>query len=340
MTGPALRLGTRRSPLAVAQATGIAQALRARGVSVDLVEIVTEGDTSSAALTEIGGTGVFASALRTALRQERIDLAVHSLKDLPTAPEPGLALAAVPRREDVRDALVARDGLTLGELPAGAAVGTGSPRRAAQLAALGLGLRVVPIRGNVETRLAKVTAGELDAVVLARAGLSRLGLTGVITENLDPIQMLPAAGQGALALECRAADAATAALLAPLEDPDTRACVTAERAVLTALEAGCVAPVGVLAEVVEGMDGPELSVRGFVGTTDGAFDLRRSVTGPHTEPERVGVALARLLLADGAHALPPRPDATTTRPGWRDPGRSAEPAPAPTVHTPSRESIP
>ncbi len=189
--------------------------------------VSTAGDRSSAALDQIGGTGVFVSALRDALLAGDIDVAVHSYKDLPTAPADGIALGAVPRREDSRDALVARDGLTLGELPEGARIGTGSPRRAAQLRALGLGLDIVGLRGNVDTRLGKVTSGELDAVVLALAGLRRLGRAGEVTEILDPIQMLPAPAQGALAIECRAGDDATLAALAPLDDADTRAAVAA-----------------------------------------------------------------------------------------------------------------
>ncbi|GAA1757937.1 hydroxymethylbilane synthase [Nostocoides vanveenii] len=339
----AFRLGTRRSRLALTQSGQIADALRAAGHDVELVEIVTEGDTNRAALETIGGTGVFASALRRALRAGDIDLAVHSLKDLPTAPEAGLVIAATPVREDVRDVLVARDGLTLGELPSGARIGTGSPRREAQLVALGLGVEIVPIRGNVETRLALVDTGELDAVVLARAGLLRLGLADRATEVLDPIQVLPAAGQGALALECRADDSAVCEVLAALDDPETQACVTAERTVLALLEAGCTAPVGVLAEVVEGVTALDLSVRAFVGTRDGALQLRRSVTGPADDPVGVGTRLAALLLADGAAqarvergfgapASPTTPSGGTTTldpPGEGQLAATAEPATRP-----------
>ena len=306
-TTTSLRLGTRRSPLALAQSTLVADRLRALGHDVELVPIVTHGDTSTAPLQVIGGTGVFVSALRDALHAGRIDLAVHSLKDLPTTPDPGLVIAAIPVREDPRDVLVARDELTLGELPAGARVGTGSPRREAQLNALGLGLEVVPVRGNVDTRLGHVADGRLDGVVLARAGLARLGRLAEVTETIDPLQMLPAPGQGALALECRADDAAVTALLAGLDDEDTRAAVTAERALLGALEAGCSAPVGALAEVVEGMDGLELSLRAFVGAVDGSVDLRRSLVGGVEDPAALGTELARTLLADGAAELTGRP---------------------------------
>jgi hydroxymethylbilane synthase len=306
----ALRLGTRRSALARTQSGLVADALRERGHEVELVEVTTAGDVDrTTPLAVLGGTGVFVSALREALRAHRVDIAVHSLKDLPTAPEDDLVVAAVPPREDPRDALVARDGLTLGELPVGSRVGTGSPRRRAQLAALGLGLEVEDLRGNVDTRVERVRSGDLDAVVLACAGLNRLGRRDAVTEALDPIQVLPAPGQGALAVEVRRDDAAARDAVAVLDDPDTRACVVAERALLAALEAGCSAPVGALAEVVEGTDGPELSLRGFVGTVDGSFDLRRSLTGAVAEAEALGRRLAAVLLEDGAPALAPAPAA-------------------------------
>jgi hydroxymethylbilane synthase len=194
-----LRIGTRGSALALAQTGTVAEALERAGARVEIVTVSTPGDRSSAPIAEIG-IGVFTSALRDALAAGEVDIAVHSYKDLPTTPDPRLSLAAVPQREDPRDALVARDGLTLGDLPPGSTVGTGSPRRAAQLEALGLGLNVVPLRGNVDSRIRKVTEGELDAVVLARAGITRLGRVAEITETLDPIQMLPAPAQGALAI--------------------------------------------------------------------------------------------------------------------------------------------
>ncbi len=314
-----LRLGTRRSALATTQSGWVADRLRALGHEVELVEVSTEGDRDqSTPLAQLGGTGVFVSALRTALAEGRVDLAVHSLKDLPTAADASVTVAAVPVREDPRDALVARDGLTLGELPAGARIGTGSPRRRAQLAALGLGLEVTDLRGNVDTRLAHVADGRLDAVVLAAAGLRRLGRADEVTEMLDPIQMLPAPGQGALAVEVRADDAATAAVVAALDDADTRACTTAERALLAELEAGCSSPVGALAEVVEGMEGPELSLRAVVTTADGSADLRRSVVGEVTDADDLGRRLARLLLEDGAADLmtapPPSPDPASGAP--------------------------
>ncbi|WP_375482252.1 hydroxymethylbilane synthase [uncultured Jatrophihabitans sp.] len=295
-----LRIGTRASALARTQTDLVADAL---GGSTEIVPIVTEGDVSSAALAQIGGTGVFVSALRTALLDGQIDVAVHSFKDLPTAPADGIALAAVPVREDPRDALVARDGLTLGELPPGARVGTGSPRRAAQIHALGLGVEVVGLRGNVDTRMRKVSSGELDAVVLAYAGLRRLGREGEVTEVLDPIQMLPAPAQGALAIECRADDEDTVAVLAVLDDADTRTTVLAERALLAGLEAGCSAPVGALAVIAEGDDGPEIFLRGSVTAADGSDAVRLSVTGTTTDADGVGRRLAADLLADGADTM-------------------------------------
>lgn len=300
MNGINIRLGTRRSTLATTQAGMVADQLRALGHLVEMIEITTVGDTSTASLSSIGGTGVFATAIRRALLTGEIDVAVHSLKDLPVAPEPGLVIAAIPAREDARDALVARDGLTLGELPAGSVVGTGSPRRAAQLAALGLGLRVTDLRGNVETRISLVHTGSLDGVLLACSGLNRLGRMNEVTEILDPLQMLPAPGQGALAVECRQDRPDLIEALTPLDDADTRACVTAERALLAALEAGCTAPVGALAEVVDSEHGTELFLRAFAGTEDASIDLRRSCVGSLTEPERLGRELAAVLLADGA----------------------------------------
>ncbi len=299
-----LRLGTRASALARTQSQAVADALTAAsGVPVELVHISTEGDRSAAAIAQLGGTGVFVTAIRQALLEGTVDVAVHSYKDLPTAPEPGLVIAAVPPREDPRDALVARDLLTLGELPAGARVGTGAPRRMAQLRALGLGLEVVPIRGNVDSRMARVVPGDLDAVVLARAGLARLGRLDAVTEVLDPLQVLPAPAQGALAVECRADDERTLQLLAALDDPGTRAAVLAERTTLAALEAGCSAPVAAYAELAEGDDGLELYLRASVTALDGSDGVRGSLTGPVGDAGRLGRELAADLLDRGAAAL-------------------------------------
>jgi hydroxymethylbilane synthase len=298
-----LRLGTRGSALALAQANAVAEALRRRtGEAVELVEIVTAGDRSSAPVQRLG-VGVFVSALRDALAAKEVDVAVHSYKDLPTAPADGLVVAAVPPREDPRDALVARGGRSLAELPAGARIGTGALRRIAQLLALGRGLSCVPVRGNVDTRLRKVADGELDAVVLARAGLARLGRTHEITETLDPLVMLPAPAQGALAVECRADDGGLLDFLAALDDPDTRAAVTAERALLADLEAGCSAPVAALAEVAEGDQGPEIYLRGAVYSPDGQHTVRLSRTGTLADAEQIGRLLAADLRDEGADTV-------------------------------------
>ena len=300
-----LRVGTRASELARTQSGQVADALReALGREVVLVDVTTEGDISAASLAALGGVGVFVTALRDALLQGAVDVAVHSLKDIPTYPQEGITLAAVPQREDPRDVLVARDGLTLGELPAGSRVGTGSPRRAAQLNALGLGLDIVDIRGNVGTRIGKVTSGELDAVILARAGLARIGRLDDVTEALDPLQMLPAPGQGALAVECRSDDEFLVdQVRAALDDEHTRAAVTAERTVLAALEAGCSAPVGALAEIAEGEDGDELWVRAIALSYDGGVVVRKSATGTPDDAVGVGQRLAAEMLEEGADTL-------------------------------------
>ena len=303
-TPTTLRLGTRSSALAMTQSGLIADRVRAEtGVEVVLVPISTEGDRSAQPLAEMGGQGVFVAALREALIRGDVDFAVHSLKDLPTAPHPLLVLAAIPQREDPRDCLVARDGLTLGELPHGSRVGTGSPRREAQVNALGLGVVVVPIRGNVDTRIGRVVSGDYDGVLLARAGLLRLGRAEEATEVIDPLQMLPAPGQGALACECRADDDTTIRLLSGLDDSDTRVAVTAERSLLATLEAGCSAPVGALAEVASGDDGDELWLRAVVGDPSGSHTIRLSATGLPSEAAAVGERLAAEMLAEGADTL-------------------------------------
>ena len=319
---PPVRVGTRRSLLATTQSGHVAAMIRERlGRETVLVEVTTDGDRSQAAGTPLVGassTGVFVSALRDALLRGDVDVAVHSLKDVPTYPAEGIVLAAVPQREDPRDAVVARDGLTIGELPVGSVVGTGSPRRAAQLHALGLGLEVRGVRGNVDTRIGKVRSGDYDAVVLARAGLSRIDRLAEVTEVLDPLQVLPAPGQGALAVECRADDELAGALRA-LDDAPTRAAVDAERAVLSTLEGGCSAPIGALAEVVEGEDGEELWVRAVALSPDGTLSVRMSATGTPSDAVGVGTRLGAEMLADGAGQLgQPGPAATTEADKVRD----------------------
>ena len=303
-----LRIGTRRSPLAQAQARWVADQLERLGAGpVELVGVTTEGDRNEAPLAEIGGTGVFVTAVRAALLDGSVDVAVHSLKDLPVVPCDGITLAAVPVREDPRDVLVAAGGRTLDQLPSGARVGTGSPRRAMQVRELRPDLDVVGVRGNVDTRIGEVLAGRLDAVVLARAGLVRLGKPEVITEVFGPERMLPAPGQGALAVECRAADVPT--VLARLDDAASRSCVVAERAVLQELEAGCSAPIGALAVVEDEYRGtadraeaPETAdmmvLRAVVGADDGTA-LRRSCRGSVHDPVRLGRELAHELLQAG-----------------------------------------
>ncbi|ARF56112.1 hydroxymethylbilane synthase [Streptomyces gilvosporeus] len=324
-----LRLGTRRSKLAMAQSGQIAEAVRElTGRAVELVEITTYGDTSREHLAQIGGTGVFVSALRDALLAGDIDFAVHSLKDLPTAQPEELTLAAVPEREDPRDALIAAGGLTFAQLPEGARIGTGSPRRMAQLNAwartLGKRIETVPVRGNIDTRIGFVANGELDAVVLAAAGLTRIGRISEATQLLSPDMVLPAPGQGALAIECAATNVQLAAQLAGLDDPYTRAAVTAERSLLAALEAGCSAPVGALADLSpssrlrSSTGGPkrdeqavtELHLRAVVGTTDGSTLVQLSTTGhvPASLDDdatwlTMGRELAAEMLAKGAAGL-------------------------------------
>lgn len=304
MTEKALRLGTRRSKLAMAQSGHVAEAVgRVTGRPVELVEITTHGDVSREHLTQIGGTGVFVAALREALLRGEVDFAVHSLKDLPTQPAEGLTLAAIPVREDPRDALVAAGGAKLADLPRGARVGTGSPRRQAQLNAYaranGLTLETVPIRGNVDTRIGFVESGDLDAVVLAAAGLNRIGRADEVTDFLSVDTVLPAPGQGALAVECSADSAELIAALSQLDDPLTRAAVTAERSLLAALEAGCSAPVGALADLLgDGQIVKEMRLRGVVGTTDGSRTVQMSTTGPVPETHEQAMALGRELAAE------------------------------------------
>jgi hydroxymethylbilane synthase len=306
-----LRLGTRASTLALAQARLVADELRrSTGEPVELVEIATAGDRSTAAIAQLG-VGVFVSTLRDALLAKEIDLAVHSYKDLPTAPVDGLRIAAVPAREDARDALVSRDGSRLAELPAGAVVGTGAVRRIAQLLLRRQGLVCRPARGNMDTRLVRLAAGEFDALIIAVAGLHRLGRAAEITELLDPAMMLPAPAQGALAVECRD-EGRLVGVLAPLDDRRSRLAVTAERSLLSTLEAGCSAPVAALAEASPvAAGGWRIELRGAVFSPDGSVAIRdsRGVSLPAAEctddgllaaAEETGRTLAANLLGAGA----------------------------------------
>ena len=305
MSSRPLRVATRGSALARAQTGHVVAALHeATGVEIELVIITSEGDRSKESLASLGGTGVFASALREALTAGECDMIVHSLKDLPTAPYEGLRIGAVPEREDPRDALCSRDGLTLDELPEGARVGTGSPRRVAQLLALRPDLEIVDIRGNVDTRLGRVRDGDLDAVVLASAGLARLGRLDAASE-LFALDIWPTApGQGALAIEIREGDSIPELL--SIEHTATRTAVLAERSVLAALEAGCAAPIGAIATV----SGDLLELSATVYQPDGAAELgcERSAEllgDDHLVAELLGQAVATQLLEDGAAEIAP-----------------------------------
>lgn len=317
-----IRVGTRGSALALAQAGHIADVLaEASDEEVVLVPISSEGDTDSSSLSKIGGRGVFAGALREALFAGRCDVLVHSLKDLPTIPAEGLVIAAVPERADARDVLCARDGATLRALPQGARVGTGSPRRMAQLRAVRPDLEIVDIRGNVDTRLRRVQTGDLDAVVLSYAGLERLGRTDEVTDSFELDEWPTAAGQGALAIEVRAEDAAH--LLPPFPEPGsvgravrvlsdavTEQCVTAERGVLRGLDAGCVAPIGVSAQAVDG----ELTLHAVVYSPSGGSAVEHRATAPfdpedlstlHDAADRLARVTVTTLLDNGAGDIAP-----------------------------------
>ena len=354
-----LRLGTRGSRLALTQSGQVAEALMAAGgggaaaaagkasegsggLGIDLVTVRTDGDGDRTPLRQLGGVGVFAARLRHALLDGEVDLVVHSFKDLPTQPVEGLEVICVPPREDPRDALCARDGLTLADLPEGARVGTGSPRRAAQLLAARPDLEVVDLRGNVPTRLARVrgletvgvgtdepvapsradAAGDLDAVVLALSGLRRLGLEHCASEVLDLETMLPAPAQGALAVEARADEdsAELARAAAALDDEPTRLAVTAERALMARLGAGCAAPVGAWAYLRDGSQEPwVLVLRAVVTSLDGgqevgcelSTELPEASGGPGAPgdtaavraAEALGVRAAEVLLDDGADQI-------------------------------------
>ncbi len=305
----ALRIGTRGSDLARWQANWVADALRAAhpGLRVEIVEIKTRGDRDRAtSLTQMGGQGVFTKEIQRALLDGSVDLAVHSLKDLPTMAVAGLTLAAVPPREDPRDALIAPAARTLDALPAGARIGTSSPRRRALLLANRPDARVVELRGNVETRLRQALEGTLDAVVLAAAGLSRLGLSEHVTETLAAPRFLPAVGQGALGLECRDDDDVTRARVRALDHPATHAAVIAERALLEALQGGCLAPLAAWARVEAphaDASSTRLTLSAILLSPDGARQLEATVVGTIDDPRAAGLEAARDLFARGAREL-------------------------------------
>ena len=307
MISRSIRIGTRGSHLARWQSGWVADQLRALhpGLEVELVEIKTQGDRDrNSPLAAIGGTGLFTKEIQRALVEGLVEVAVHSLKDLPTQGPSGLTLGAVPTREDVADALIAPRDRTLQGLAHGATVGTGSLRRRAQLLHARPDLQVVGIRGNVETRLNKALDGELDAVVLAEAGLRRLRLDKHVTERLGPPGFLPAVGQGALGIECRLDDGSTIALLAPLDDPATHRAVVAERRVLAELEGGCMIPLAAFARDVEGA----LALDAFVLDPDGLERVAASATGPIDDPDALGRRVAEILIGRGADRLLGRAD--------------------------------
>lgn len=307
MTDPVIRVGTRGSTLAMAQATTVADALAtSSGLPVELVPVTTAGDRSTQSLATIGGTGVFAIGLREALRDGRCDVVVHSLKDLPTDAADGLRIAATPKRADPRDVLSGRDGIPLADLPAGARIGTGSPRRAAQLRARRGDIEVVDIRGNVDTRLRKVVDGELDAVVLAAAGLGRLGRLDAVTEYFGLGGWPTAPGQGALAIETREqVPSALARAVASVDHRPTRLAVTAEREVLRILEAGCAAPIAAHATIDDGL----IFLSARVYRPDGAAHLTSShalyVSDEKDPATTVAARVAAELLELGAAEIVP-----------------------------------
>lgn len=296
-----LRIGTRGSKLALWQAEHVRRRLLGEcGVESELVIIKTSGDQfASAAIPEVGGKGIFIKEIEDALLDERVDLAVHSMKDVPTETPRGLCFPAITRREDVRDALISRSGRQLAGLPAGSSVGTSSLRRQAQLRWRRSDLQIVNLRGNVDTRLRKLDGGELDAIILAKAGLDRLGLSGRITEILTPDMMLSAVGQGALAIECREKDARTRESLAAFDHSETRCAVSAERALLAELEGGCQVPLGAWARIEDG----KLKLDARVLAADGSECLERRASGSAALAENLGRELARELLDAGADRL-------------------------------------
>ena len=299
-----LRIGTRGSALALAQAGAVGSALRAAGAAVEIVAMRTEGDRRlGARLAEVGGKGLFVREIEEALAAGRVDVAVHSLKDLPAETPGGLELAAFPPRDDPRDVLVTGRGGGLDDLPPGAVIGTSSLRRRAMILAARPDLSVVPLRGNVDTRLAKLGAGECDGVILASAGLRRLALAPAHAYPLDVQTFVPAVGQGILAVEIRAADTGTRRLVVHLNDPATQACARAERAYLRRLGASCNTPMAGHATLVGVAARPRLLMTAMVASEDGRKILRAEAGGSPDDAEAIGRGLAELLLERGAEAV-------------------------------------
>ena len=297
-----VRIATRKSPLALWQAEHVRDALLAAhpGLQIELLKMTTQGDKIlDSPLAKIGGKGLFVKELEQALLEGRADIAVHSMKDVPAEFPAGLHLAAILAREDERDAFVSNTHATLESLPHGARVGTSSLRRQCQLSARRPDLQILTLRGNVNTRLAKLDAGEYDAIILASAGLLRLNMADRITQYIDPDISLPAVGQGAIGIECRENDACIHALLAVLNDKPTAIRITAERAMNRRLEGGCQVPIAGHAV----LNGNNLTLRGLVGSPDGREMVRGEVSGPQHDAEALGIALAEDLLARGAAAI-------------------------------------
>jgi hydroxymethylbilane synthase len=296
-----LRIGTRGSLLAKWQAEYVRKRLfSAAGVEAEIIVIKTSGDKfANAPLTQIGGKGIFVKELEDALMEESIDIAVHSVKDIPTEIPPRLSFPAVFRREDVRDCLISASGATLANLRQGARIGTGSLRRQAQLRHIRPDLDVRDLRGNVDTRLRKAQSGEYDAILLAKAGLDRLGWSDRITETFAPDVFLPAVGQGAIAAECRLSDPEATEVLASLDDAESRTAIIAERSLLSALQGGCQVPLGAWARTERG----ELVLEACVCSVDGSQYVRQRATAPPEQAAALGEHVARLLLESGAQSI-------------------------------------
>lgn len=297
-----LRIGTRASLLAVTQSTWVKNQIEQAhpGTRVELVKITTKGDRIlDVPLAKVGGKGLFVKEIEEALMDGRVDLAVHSLKDMPADIPAGLCIGPIPERENPHDVLISKSGLPLAQLPNGARIGTSSLRRAAQLFHQRPDITILPLRGNLDTRIRKLETEDIDAIVLAAAGLKRLNLGNKITEYLDSSIMLPAAGQGALCMELRKDDARTAAAVAGLNHPETQAVVRGERAFLNRLEGGCQVPIAAHGNIIN----DDFSLQGLVANLDGSVIIRDRFSGPAAESEKIGITLAERLLSMGAKEI-------------------------------------